>query len=581
MVLEIEEIEDQVEEADNGKFQSKKVLTPAPRSSLSSKYESASTYKVGGAAYTSRSGKKNSLQKSTVEVKHKSFATENEERYSWLIDVKDADGYAVDHPNYDSRTLFIPKSAWAKFTAFETQYWEVKSKMFDTVVFFKKGKFYELYERDADIAHSEFDLKLAGGGRANMRLAGVPEMSFDYWASSFIAKGHKVAKVDQMETMLGKEMREQGKKEEKIIRRELKCVLTGGTLVDESMLVDEMSTYCVSIKEATNEGGYPAFGICFIDTATGAFNLTHFNDDNDYNQFQTLLAQLRPKELILEKGVISKQAVRIIKTNTSPGTLWNYLKPREEFWDDEITFEELTRGGYYPACNLDDLSNWPNELKNIRENPLAMSALGGLLWYLKFLKIDKDLLSLGNFSKYDPIKASNSLILDGQSLQNLEIFVNSSDGSEEGTLFKLLNRCITPFGKRMIRTWLCHPLQEIDRINARLDVVDLLNQSHELQSILEKGMASLPDLERLVSRIHAGKCKVKDFVRVIESFEQIYEVIVKLQTEFELDGLMKDLLQNVPPLDECLCQWRDAFDRPKAKSEGKQTFANIEGKILL
>jgi DNA mismatch repair protein MSH6 len=46
-------------------------------------------------------------------------------------------------------------------------------------------------------------------------------------------------------------MREKGGKagkEEKIIRRELSCVLTGGTLVEEAMLQDEMSTYCVSIK---------------------------------------------------------------------------------------------------------------------------------------------------------------------------------------------------------------------------------------------------------------------------------------------------------------------------------------------
>ncbi|GMF83113.1 unnamed protein product [[Candida] boidinii] len=82
--------------------------------------------------------------------------------------------------------------------------------MWDSVVFFKKGKFYELYENDADIAHQKYELKLAGGGRANMRLAGIPEMSFDYWAKRFIDDGYKVAKVDQKESMLAKEIREKG-----------------------------------------------------------------------------------------------------------------------------------------------------------------------------------------------------------------------------------------------------------------------------------------------------------------------------------------------------------------------------------
>ncbi|KAK9253506.1 muts domain V-domain-containing protein [Lipomyces tetrasporus] len=540
------------------------VSKPSRPSSLASKFAANSP-----STHAASATRKFETPKLKDYGKKKSFEAENEERYSWLVDVKDADGHPLGHPDYDPRTLHIPKSAWVKFTAFETQYWEVKSKMFDTVVFFKKGKFYELYENDADIAHSEFDLRLAGGGRANMRLAGVPEMSFDHWAASFIAKGYKVARVDQAETLLGKEMREKGgKKEEKIIRRELSCVLTGGTLVDETMLVDEMSTFCVAIKEWTSETGTPNFGICFVDTATGAFSMTEIEDDADYNLFQTVVAQLRPKELILEKGCISSLAIRIIKNSTSPGTLWNYLKPRVEFWDEDIAFEELSRGAYFPAENLDDHTNWPEILKTVTEKPLALSAFGGLLWYLQWLKIDKELVTLGNFSWYDPVRMATSLVLDGQSLQNLEIFANSFDGGDQGTLFRLLNRCITPFGKRLLKTWVCHPLRDIGSINARFDAVELLNHSYDLQDTLDKGLASLPDLERLVSRIHAGKCKVKDFVRVIEGFESIYEVIVKLQTEFELGGIIGKLIQNAPPLDECLAQWRDAFDRQKAKSDG-------------
>ncbi|KAK9454573.1 muts domain V-domain-containing protein [Dipodascopsis uninucleata] len=559
------EDEDAVDDNSYRRKPNKKTTKTKAASVLASKFSASSTYR----AQSSPNQRSRDLlvSKPASASKSKSFEAENEERYSWLVNVRDADGNPVGHPDYDPRTLFIPKSAWAKFTAFETQYWDVKSKMFDTVVFFKKGKFYELYERDADIAHTEFDLKLAGGGRANMRLAGVPEMSFDHWASSFIAKGYKVAKVDQVETMLGKEMRERGKKEDKIIKRELSCVLTAGTLVDETMLMNEMSTFCVAIKESATSNLMPLFGVCFVDTATGAFNLTEFSDDSDYNMLQTVIAQIRPKELILEKGIISPSAIRVIKNNTSTGTIWNYLKPRVEFWDEIIALEELTRGEYFPAETLDDQSQWPNELLAIMEKPTVMSALGGMLWYLRSLKIDKELVSLGNFSSYDPVKRSTSLVLNGQSLQNLEIFANSFDGGADGTLFKLLNRCITPFGKRLLRNWVCHPLQAIDSINARLDAVDTLNQNFELLDTLETGLTSIPDLERMVSRIHAGKCKVKDFVRVIEGFEQIYELVVKLRTDFELTGIFKILLDNLPVLDTCLLEWRDAFDRMKAKNE--------------
>ena len=187
-----------------------------------------------------------------------------------MVDIRDTDKNPPDHPDYDPRTLHIPPSAWAKFSAFEKQYWEIKSKLYDTVVFFKKGKFYELYEDDATIGHQQFDLKLTD--RVNMRMVGVPESSLEMWASQFIAKGHKVARVDQRETALGKEMREKGTKggkEDKIIKRELACVLTGGTLVDEAMLQDEMSTYCVAIK--VSQARPAAKQACYAHTYPGRY----------------------------------------------------------------------------------------------------------------------------------------------------------------------------------------------------------------------------------------------------------------------------------------------------------------------
>ena len=236
--------------------------------------------------------------------KEKAHTSEPEQRYPWLATIMDADRNPAGHPDYDPRTVYIPPLAWTKFSPFEKQYWEIKQKLWDTIVFFKKGKFYELYENDATIGHQLFDLKLTD--RVNMRMVGVPEMSLDLWANQFVAKGFKIARVDQQESALAKEMRERGDtgakkgKEDKVIRRELACVLTAGTLVDGGMLQDEMSTYCVAIKEAEADG-LPIFGISFVDTATGQFFLSQFADDVDLTKFETFVAQTRPQELLLEK----------------------------------------------------------------------------------------------------------------------------------------------------------------------------------------------------------------------------------------------------------------------------------------
>ncbi|KAI4098939.1 MAG: hypothetical protein L6R37_006237 [Teloschistes peruensis] len=504
--------------------------------------------------------------------KQKAHTTEPDQRYPWLAQITDADRNPPGHPDYDPRTVYIPPLAWSKFSPFEKQYWEIKQKFWDTIVFFKKGKFYELYENDATIGHQLFDLKLTD--RVNMRMVGVPEMSLPHWANQFVAKGYKIARVDQQESALGKEMRERdgkvpGKaaKEEKVIRRELACVLTAGTLVDGSMLQDDMSTFCVSIKESERDSR-PAFGISFVDTATGQFHLTEFVDDVDMTKFETFIAQTRPQEILLEKSCVSKEAVRILKNNTGPTTLWNYLKPGKEFWTADITSRELDASGYFVAEGISNAEFWPRALREAQDKELLVSSFGALVHYLRTLKIERELLTLGNFSWYDPIRKATSLVLDGKTLINLEVFANTSDGGVDGTLFSLLNRCITPFGKRTFKQWVCHPLMDSAKINARLDAVEALNADSTVRDRFTSQLSKLPDLERLISRIHAGICKAADFVRVLDGFEQI-EYTMSLLTKFGAgEGVIGQLISSMPDLRETLARWKDAFDRTKAKEDG-------------
>ena len=135
--------------------------------------------------------------------------------------------------------------------------------------------------------------------------------------------------------------------------------------------------------------------------------------------------------------------------------------------------------------------------------------------------LDKDLLSARNISVYDPVRQATSLVLDGQTLANLEVLQNSDDGSIDGTLLQLLGNAVTPFGKRLFKRWLCHPLRNVSDINDRLDAVENLNQHMDIHEALSKQLVGIPDLERLISRIHAKRCQVKEFLSTLDGFEKI------------------------------------------------------------
>ncbi|KAJ9114201.1 hypothetical protein QFC20_001717 [Naganishia adeliensis] len=322
-------------------------------------------------------------ERSKIDAKEKKAA--EQDCFEFLRDLKDKDGHKPDHPEYDGRTVYIPSKAWNTFTPFERQFWEIKQNHFDTVLFFQKGKFYELYEKDAEIGHNEFDLKLTD--RVKMKMVGVPEQSFDYWCAKFLAAGYKVGKVEQAETAIGMEMRTKanaGKtknKADSIVRRELATVLTNGTVVDEAFLSGDEACHCVAIKEAQTESGNSSYGICILDAATGRFELTAFEDDVCRTKLETLFRQLRPRELG-NLGVITSRLLRnILPMNAS----WVSLKPTSEFYDEAKTRSELRA---FFADESDDTemqgedaagapSGIPEAITSMLDKPLAIEALGG------------------------------------------------------------------------------------------------------------------------------------------------------------------------------------------------------------
>ncbi|PLW16065.1 hypothetical protein PCANC_15356 [Puccinia coronata f. sp. avenae] len=499
--------------------------------------------------------------------------------WAFLKDIKDADGNSVGSPEYDPRTLFISKKDWATMTPFEVQFWEIKRHHFDTVLFFQKGKFSELYEGDAMIGHQEFDLKITK--RVKMSMVGVPETSVDFWIAKFLAKGYKVGKVDQCETALGAEMRNKGTlptskyakpppqqkgSGKEIVRRELRSVVTSGTIVDGNILTDDAATCLLAIKETINSSDFPVFGIIIMDAATAEFNLTHFEDSANRTHLETIMSRFKPKEILHEKSGLSPASLRVLRNTASSDCTWTALKS-DEFLEPEECVCRLTELFQESGAKI------PEVFQSFNNKLETMQALGGLLWYLKQLNLDKDLLTCGNVKVLDSFRCSKTMHLDGKTISDLELL--QSEGSEESRLLKLLNRCVTPFGKRLFRHWLCSPLQDTDAIRARLDAVDFLMSNPSFEQTFGT-LSGLPDLERMISRVHAGACTVPNFLKVLKAFEKIYKTVQELRQL--VDGtaslLLKELLDSLPDTQQLLQNLQDMF----TLDEDRRDLLPLDGK---
>ncbi|XP_020526264.1 DNA mismatch repair protein MSH7 isoform X2 [Amborella trichopoda] len=85
-------------------------------------------------------------------------------------------------------------------SASQRPYWTVKSQYMDVVLVFKVGKFYELYELDAEIGHKELDWKMTFSGVGKCRQVGISESGIDDAVQKLIAHGYKVARMEQTKT---------------------------------------------------------------------------------------------------------------------------------------------------------------------------------------------------------------------------------------------------------------------------------------------------------------------------------------------------------------------------------------------
>ena len=151
----------------------------------------------------------------------------------------------------------------ADYSPMMKQYFEVKEKYPNTLLFFRLGDFYEMFFNDAKIASRELELTLTGrdcGQEERAPMCGVPFHSAETYIARLVAKGYKVAICEQMEDpALAKG----------IVKRSVIRVITPGTVMESSMLDEAKNNY---IASAYYQGD--KVGICFADISTGELEAT-------------------------------------------------------------------------------------------------------------------------------------------------------------------------------------------------------------------------------------------------------------------------------------------------------------------
>lgn len=439
-------------------------------------------------------------------------------------------------PEFDPTTLYIPPEEINKLTPAKKQFWIIKSKNYDKVIFFKLGKFYELFDMDAVLGVQVLGLAFMG----NTMHAGVPEASLDKYAEKLVQYGYKVGIVEQTETERERKTRlsvSGSKGQEKVIKRDMTRVLTKGTYIsplDNSPKIN--SNYIWVIKSHSE-----SYAICISELSLNLCWVGHIHKDENYSQLKMLIYQLKPTEIVCDYMYLNRDIQKIF-SNISNNPVITKISNSEKtgFWNN-LVMNEVFKDSVF-IKNLEAVvSEFPDDCSRER----VRSVFTGFVHYLNDLKIldlHIDILSIRRYEETTSFK--QRMVLDSQALEQLEIIEATHDfrTKRDDSLLHSLDRCASLPGKRLLKSLICGPYMDISIINERLDALEDLKTNiiflRNFQDLLKK----LGDLERTLAKLF--KFSVRQKKRVV-MFEDISTTRLReLKAVFENMSLLQDCLVN-------------------------------------
>ncbi len=405
----------------------------------------------------------------------------------------------------------------AELSPMMQQYFKIKEENKDSILFFRLGDFYEMFYDDAKLASKELELTLTGrdcGQDERAPMCGVPFHSCEGYIARLVAKGYKVAICEQTEnpaTAKG------------LVKRDIIRVITPGTVMETSMLDESKNNYICCMFSKSN-----VIGLCFCDISTGELYATEIKGKDCYNILTSQLSSYNPREILLGGDIVKlKDLPKFIKTKLSAGV--------EMLEDEKFNIEQCT-----------DImkTQFSKDYTTVVDKPVVVSAIGALILYLK----DTQKSGLERINHIEIYKENQYMRLDYNTQRNLELTQTMLSKDKRGSLLWVIDKTKTAMGKRLMRSWLEHPLLNITLINNRQSAVEELVNNTVLRLEITDEINGIFDIERLMTRIVYGSANARDLrslCAAIDRLPRISDLISDCKSTY-----LKQIYKNTDKLED-------------------------------
>ena len=373
-------------------------------------------------------------------------------------------------------------STLEQHTPMMQQYLRIKADFPDKLVFYRMGDFYELFYEDARKVTQLLDITLTARGKSNgqpIPMAGVPYHAAENYLAKLVKMGESVAICEQV----GDPSTSKGPVERKVMR-----VLTPGTVTDEALLDERSDNLLAAIQQHTSQ-----FGIATLDVPSGRFTVLEVNN---VEALEAEIERLNPAEILIsEDSNLPKTITQRAGIHQQPPWLF-----------DRQTAHRLLTSQF----GTQDLAGFGCE-----KLTMAIAAAGCILQYVK----DTQRAALPHIRALTPEQQEDSVIIDAASRRNLELDTNLS-GSQENTLFSVLDNTVTPMASRLLRRWVNRPIRNCQVLKQRYQAIGTLLQDQQYESVKDV-LRGIGDIERILSRIAIRTARPRDFAQLRDTLERL------------------------------------------------------------
>ena len=439
------------------------------------------------------------------------------------------------------------------------QYLELKKLYPGTILFFRLGDFYEMFNEDAIVGSRELEITLTARQKDSpnpIPMCGVPHHAASNYISRLVRKGYRVAICEQTEAP-GKGI--------KLVKREVVRVITPGTAIDPQLVDAKEPVYLAAIC-----GSGETHGAAFLELSTGEFSATEIAGVDSWTKICEEIETHSPRELLypasMARLVESTFGGKMVSQSTSL-----FESPSVETHDANMTITPLDD----PDFDLDNSILLLKTQLGVKElggfgldhRTEALRSAGACLKYAR----ETQRAAAGHISDIKYIESADHMILDPVTLRNLEIIESQAQKSDR-TLFGVIDESVTGMGSRLLRQWLLRPSLKRSEIQTRLAAVTELCDTI-LREKLRFLIKEVSDLERLIGRLNLGTITPRDLLALNRSIKQSPAVNAVLTDVSSL--LLQVLSENIFELPEI----RDLIER--AISDEPPVNANDGGVIRL